>query len=67
MLEVCFEVSCEIEGVFPSVTSDFEEINLDDIPQDEEKATIGFISSQLPASRTKVQSSQPEPSAQFLF
>jgi len=57
----------EIESVFPSVTSDFEEINLDDIPQDEEKATIGFISSQLPASRTKVQSSQPEPSAQFQF
>lgn len=55
----------EIDAVFPSVTSaseGFEEINLDDIPQDEGKVTIGFITSQ-----PKVQSSQQESSAQFQF
>ena len=56
----------EIDAVFPSVTSaseGFEEVNLDDIPQDEGKVTIGLI-----ASQPKVQSSsQQESSAQFQF
>ena len=60
----------EIESAFSMRSSSVEEVeigNMDDVPQDEGKATIGFLGTEIAPRREKVQASQQEASEQFQF